>query len=116
MGLDFSHTDAHWAYSGFNRFREALAKHEGFNLNEMAGFCAPPNRSWDEITTPLKPLLNHSDCEDELTPDECRQVAPRLREVIAALWTESDYDYQHGMALAEGMECAASNGEPLEFC
>jgi hypothetical protein len=127
MGLDFSHTEAHWSYGGFDRFRQALAKHEGFNLNEMHGFCAPwrgddpeahPNRSWDEIATPLKPLLDHSDCEDDLSPEECAQIAPRLREVIDAIWPEGSdsYDRAHGLMLAEGLELAASEGERFEFC
>ena len=127
MGLDFSHTEAHWSYSGFGRFREALAEHEGFNLNEMQGFCAPwrgddpethPNRSWDEITTPLKPLLNHSDCEDDLSPEECAQIAPRLREVVNAIWPVDvgrDHNRQQGLLLAEGLELAASRGERFEF-
>lgn len=125
MGLDFSHGDAAWAYRAFQCFREALAKHEGFDLNEMEGFFAPwrghdrstfPNRSWDEVDTPLEPLLNHDDNEGELTPDECRQVAPRLREVVPVIWPDADdREHRKGMALAEGMEMAAALNEPLEF-
>lgn len=124
MGLDFSHGDAHWAYGGFHRFRERLAEHEGFDLNDMHGFCAPwrghdrethPDRSWDEVATPLKPLLNHSDADGELTPDECKQVEPRLREILAG-WPEDDYDRQPGEALAEAMRGCILTGEPLEFC
>lgn len=86
MGIDFSHSNASWAYSGFMRFRSRLAQAEGFDLEQMDGFQrawepARPMRSWDEITTPLKPLLEHSDCDGELTPEECAQVEPRLREV-----------------------------------
>lgn len=121
MGLDFSHTDAHWAYSGFGRFREALADHEGIALPEMVGFGG--HLSWGTVTTPLKPLLDHSDCDGELTPEECSLVAPRLREVIEALWPNPDlddvracHDLQAGLALAEGMEAAAAANEPLEFC
>lgn len=29
MGIDFSHCDAHWAYSGFHRFRTRLATQVG---------------------------------------------------------------------------------------
>src|SRR3546814_10466403 len=56
MGLDFSHTDAHWAYSGFTRFRRALAKHEGIDLDAMEGFQRHgddrPRVSWNTVTTP----------------------------------------------------------------
>lgn len=136
MGIDFRHDrpDGHhcpqWAYGGFNRFRERLAASEGFILSEMQGFSnsryfeddyKPGGRSWDEITTDLKPLLNHSDCDGELTPEECAQVAPRLREV-AESWpregvTMADaFDYRGALKLAECMEICASNNEKLEFC
>jgi len=123
MGLDFSHGDAHWAYSEFHRFRERLAEHEGFDLNAMHGFCAPwrghdpethPDRPWDEITTPLKPLLDHSDADGELTPDECKVVEPRLRE-IALTWPENDYDRRGALALCNAMRDCILTGESLEF-
>lgn len=126
MGIDFSHTEAGWSYSGFGLFREALAEYEGIRLRDMAGFCAPwrgddpethPNLPWDKVDTPLKPLLNHSDCDGDLSPEECAQIAPRLREVVNALWPdENDYNRKSGLALAEGMERAAAAGERLEFC
>jgi len=113
MGLDFSHGEAHWAYSGFMRFRARLAEHEGFDLRKMQGFDG--SRSWDAVTTPIKPLLDHSDCDGELTPEECAQVYPRLREILAD-WPEDDYDTRAGRELAEAMlECSAT-GENLEFC
>ena len=135
MGLDFRHDrpDGHhcpqWAYSGFNRFRIRLAAAEGFDLEEMQGFGkggyfdgtrVPGTRSWDEITTALKPLLNHSDCDGELTPEECAQIAPRLREVVAG-WEQdgefsSHYDEQGALRLADCMEACAAAGEKLEFC
>lgn len=32
MGLDFTHTDAHWSYGGFDRFRIRLAWAAGIKL------------------------------------------------------------------------------------
>lgn len=121
MGLDFSHTNAHWAYGRFARFREALAQHEGIDLSVMDGFRRygddRPRQSWNDVTTPLKPLLNHSDCDGELTPEECREVAPRLREVVKAIWPDPDtHAHINGLALADGMDAAAKANEPLEFC
>lgn len=119
MGVDFSHCEAQWAYSGFGRFREAIAKHEGIDLTQMQGFQRygdeRPRIDWDTITTPLKPLLDHSDCDGELTPEECAQVAPRLREVIEAVWPTDCYDRRSGLELVTGMEAAAAAGENLEF-
>lgn len=131
MGLDFTHTDAHFSYGDFGEFRRALARWEGFDLDAMAGHCAPwrgddplthQNRPWDEIDVPLKPLLNHSDCDGDLSPEECAQVAPRLREAIDALWPDSDGSLEarlyrgNGLALADGMDRAAAAGERLGFC
>lgn len=124
MGIDFSHTKAQWAYSGFNRFRRALAKHEGIDLDAMEGFRPYDDptwvgKPWDSVTTALKPLLDHSDCDGELSPEDCATVAPRLRKVIEAVWPagfDYSYDRRAGLLLAEGMEAAAAAGEPLEFC
>jgi hypothetical protein len=118
MGVGFSSESAgligpHWAYGGFGRFRRRLAESEGFALDEMEGFKG--RRSWSDVATPLEPLLNHSDCDGELTPEECAQVAPRLREVIST-WLPDDYDARSGMDLADAMEQCAANDENLEFC
>lgn len=114
MGLDFSHGDARWAYSGFMRFRMRLAQAEGFDLQSMAGY-SPGGRPWSSVTTTLEPLLNHSDCDGELTPAECKQVAPRLKEIIAG-WDLDDRDRNSGLELVAAMEYCAEHGENLEFC
>ncbi len=134
MGLAFTHTGTptdhrcpHWGYSGFNLFRERLATTEGFDLNDMQGYSQGHildpqrihgTRSWDEITSPLKPLLNHSDCDGHLTATECAQVAPRLREAIASWPPENgalDDDRDGGLELAACMEACAAAGVDLEF-
>jgi len=117
MGLGFANADAHWSYGGFNLFRTALAAREGIELDRMHGFTRDDDAiSWDTVHTALKPFLNHSDCDGEMTPEECAQVAPRLRDLVRSIWRPGDYDYEHGMCLVEGMERAAANGEPLIFC
>ena len=123
MGIDFSYCGAHWAYSGFNRFRERIAGETGINLRDMegfSGFLPTPNQEekealkWNKIIDPIKLLLNHSDCDGILTPEECAKVAPRLREIISD-WDDEDYDKQNAIELAEGMEQASFLGEDLEF-
>jgi hypothetical protein len=113
MGIDFSHCDAHWAYSGFNRFRMRLARDIGINLDEMAGFTIKYGKSWDDIDDPIVPLLDHSDCDGHLTPEECGAIAPRLEELVS-VW-EDGYDKENALSLAAGMRDAARNNENLIF-
>jgi hypothetical protein len=104
MGLDFSHCNARWSYTGFSRFRARLAEAAG--LKELNNLVIKND--------PILPLLAHSDCEGILTPEECRSVAPRLRDLVSN-WQDGDYDKDTGLELAEGMESAASKNEDLEF-
>src|SRR3546814_20671044 len=109
MGLDFSHTDAHWAYSGFTRFRRALAKHEGIDLDAMEGFQRHgddrPRVSWNTVTKPLKPLLDPSGCGGAPTPEEGRHAAPRLSDVVKAIMPGDRYTPPPRLALYHGL-CA----------
>jgi hypothetical protein len=63
----------------------------------------------------IVPLLNHSDCDGELTPEECATISPRLRE-LAAAWPEDDYGREHALRLADDMDLAARLDCHLEFC
>lgn len=112
MGLDFSHCDAHWSYSGFHFFRKRLAAEIRVELDEMAGFGGTGD--WSKVKDPIVPLLNHSDCDGELTSDECKVVASRLRELVSD-WSDDDRDKADALELAQGMELAASRSEHLEF-
>jgi len=120
MGLGISPGGASWSYHGFGRFRERLAEAEGFNLREMRGFKpfdAPETwvgKSWDDVETPLKPLLNHSDCDGYLDDYECEEVLPRLREITVG-WPRDDYDRRQVQALIEGMEHCIEHGCALVF-
>lgn len=112
MGIDFSHCGAHWAYSGFNKFRERLAEKIGFDLRKMAGFDG--DQSWDTMNDDIKPLLNHSDCDGFLSPEVCKFVYPRLLQLISD-WDDNDYDKQMGVELAKGMKTATERNEDFEF-
>jgi hypothetical protein len=97
---------AGWAYSGFNSFREKVAKHIGIELRKMEGFSdvdksilekegweayrkayeadvTGPKISWDSINDPIKDLLHHSDCEGEIAPELCAAIADRLEQIIS---------------------------------
>lgn len=122
MGLDFSHGDAHFSYGGFAEFRIRLAQEIGLDLHAMEGFTdshrnTNRNRkplSWTKVKDAIVPLLNHSDCDGELTVEECLTVAPRLRELVND-WPEDDWDRKRAFELADAMEEAAKANESLEF-
>ncbi len=113
MGLDFNGSDARWAYSGFNRFRERLAAIIGIKLREMEGFGGTGD--WNKVKDPIVPFLFHSDCEGELSPEECKTTAPRLKELVS-LWSDDDYDKQQALLLVKGMKSCARRKKPLIFC
>lgn len=89
MGLDTTHGAWHGPYSYFNQFRTQVAELAGFPpLDEMQGFgglTGPPGTlQWGH--TPgdhrLIPLLNHSDCDGEISPKDCLMVAQGLDAVL----------------------------------
>ena len=123
MGLDFSigdkRTDVHWSYTGFHCFRERLAEAIGIDLDEMEGFGGKV--LWLQVDDDLVPLLDHSDCDGEISPEDCAKVAARLREIVSKwpLYDEGTgtpcYDRLQAVYLAEAMEECANTGQPLKF-
>ena len=112
MGIDFSHGGAHWSYGGFHEFRRRLAGEIDLVLDEMKGFGG--SRQWATVDDAIVPLLDHSDCDGELTPETCELMAPRLRELVKN-WPEDDFHRSQALELADGMDLAAGLDEPLEF-
>ncbi|MFJ2598934.1 hypothetical protein [Streptomyces erythrochromogenes] len=87
---DNSSPDVSWSYSGFAAFRRCLAEAEGFALSEMWGFGG--ERPWSEVSTALKPLLDHPDAGgDDLSPAECASILVRL-EAITDQWAREGGD------------------------
>lgn len=115
MGLDTSHNAWHGPYSSFGDFRIALANQVGINLNEMQGFGG--KIPFDTINDDVKILLDHSDCDGEILPDDCTKLAVRLRGIMQTLPKEvGDWNtYAHCERFAKGCELAASKNEPLDF-
>jgi hypothetical protein len=119
MGLNFrtnnnERSEAGWSYSGFNSFRARLAEEIGIVLRRMEGFTYYHPVSWDGIKDDILPFLNHSDCDGELTYEECQQVAPRLLELIED-WDDDDIDKTRATILARDMLAVQPEGE-LIFC
>lgn len=119
MGLDFSHgPGAHWSYSGFNVFRRRIAMSIGV-------ISSIDEELYDNgvykflINEPIYPLINHSDCEGELTVEEMKQIIPQLKIIIDKWKVNSapaiEYDIANGEAFIEAMEEAIKYDENLEF-
>ena len=116
MGLYFSHGSAHWAYRYFKDFRRKLAKEINLDLETMEGYSDNDSAiSWDTVKDPIVYLLNHSDCDGDLSPQICKVVATRLRELVQK-WEPSDLDKQQALLLADGMELAFKRKELFVFC
>lgn len=112
MGLDFSHCEASWAYSGFARFRARLAAQVGLlNYNAISSTDDPRFEKIKDDA--ILPLLAHSDCDGDLSAKECKTVGPRLLELVAS-WPD-DYDKRKAIELAGGMALAAKKRQKLRF-
>ena len=88
MGLDCSHDAFHGAYSAFNRFRQAVAKamggsyppHEDKTLDENLWYWGD---GFTRSTHPgLYVFFMHSDCDGEISPDDCEKVANELEALL----------------------------------
>jgi len=121
MGLDTTHDAWHGSYSSFGRFRERLAQEIGLNLNNYKGYNSNATLDESEIDHPLMDLFNHSDCDGELTPDQCLKIAQGLNEVIKKLPIPEINDSWDGRFLEsciqfrDGCMLAYSRKEVLEF-
>src|SRR5690242_4873055 len=101
MGLDTTHDCWHGSYIAFGKWREAIARAAGIELNRMRGFtwesgCVnglidfllPPDNpiDWSELPQDiLHVLLNHSDCDGIILAADCEPLAERLEEILPLL-------------------------------
>lgn len=117
MGLDINPGGAHWSYSGFNQFRRDLAKEEGLNIQDMAGYGG--TLEWDDTATDLRPLFNHSDCDGYIDAFDCEDMVPRLKQISEAWKSDSEVGRQYYIdqldSLIKGMEHCAEHGCALVF-
>ena len=119
MGLDTTHDAWHGAYSSFMRWREAVAKAAGL----------PPLRDYYEgrVTYPgttsasLMVLLDHSDCDGDISPADCAGIAVALEGLLPKLDAMGDGGGRVGRygdatrRFIAGCRLAAERRERLEF-
>ncbi len=117
MGLDTTHNAWHGPYSSFMAFRRKIAEKIGINLDEMEGFATTGEpKKFSEYTHDVIPLLDHSDCDGILTPEECKMIAKGLTEILPLFDDEKDIYYRDRVKeFIAGCELAYSNNEEIEF-
>ena len=116
MGLDLSHGDIRFSYSGFHRFRTEICAYYGVDINSLSGFLHGHIHDYEKSGLPLGivPLINHSYCDGELSVEECRVVAAALSEIT--LKNDEMFMDEKRKAFIAACEEAIADDKPLEFC
>lgn len=124
MGLDTTHNAWHGPYGQFSDWREFIAEKCNIDLNKMEGFSdrnyGDPNLKIGDIPWSSLPpddihlLLDHSDCDGEITWIDAGKIARRLNEILAAMkpddkWYGKTQQFMYGCHEAEGKR------ESIEF-
>ena len=122
MGLNCTHGCWDGPYSYFNAFREWVAKQIGIDLNAMVGFqrSYPHTEvigiSWDTVDHPIKPLLNHSDCDGELTVKECDSISKGALMILEDIPVGEYNEFADALyKFANGCKDAIDKNENVEF-
>jgi hypothetical protein len=116
MGLDTSHNCFHGAYSTFNRFRISLGNQIGINIYEYDSYGGSKNIN--TIDHGILPLLNHSDCEGELSVSDCMRIVNGLDSILANFddTIEADFDFKDRIVqFRNGCLLAISENEEVDF-
>jgi hypothetical protein len=116
MGLTISHGCFEGPYSTFNDFRYALAEQIGISLDDYAGYRGAGVKDLSAISHDIMPLLNHSDCDGELSVEESKRVAAGLLSIMVNMKGEppniiSRYIHE----FREGLLHAIERNEVVEF-
>lgn len=117
MGLDTSHDAFHGPYSSFMRFRIWVADKCGIDLPRMEGYGESDPISWDTVNDDISILLAHSDCDGEISPEDCGKLAARLKILIDSCQPDDGpfSEYQRATRFMKGCEAAHAAGEALDF-
>lgn len=146
MGIDFSHCEAHWAYSGFMRFRTRIATEAGIVLSCMSGFSSGPIGKQYETLIILgeseesgsalgfdkyvgrQSVIPWESIKDDIAPllnhSDCdgKLTSKECAKVaprlreLVAKWPEDDRDKINALELVNGMDSAVKANDCLRFC
>ncbi|WP_231489869.1 hypothetical protein [Pedobacter sp. Leaf170] len=116
MGLDTSHNAFHGAYSSFMRFRmQLLELVNGSDISEFEGYGLDATKPVSTLNDGgLEILFNHSDCDGEISPEDCKKLAESLDAYIPKMDTESEL-YSRSVQFRDGCLLAHSLNETLDF-
>lgn len=133
MGVDFRVSEItltysicpSWSYSGFMRFRDRLLYGFGMNVHQLyeshsikLNAAQPLDGPWSKVPQGLYPLINHSDCDGDLSPENCELVADAMEPIVRA-WnageTDEGYDRMMGLRMVSLMRIASQYSKRLEF-
>lgn len=124
MGLNCSHGAFDGAYSAFYRFREAICTAAGGVWDNGDGHWHMPEEIYNE-NEGLVALLNHSDCDGEISSEMCVKVANDLEKLLPVIEKNDNGGGGHitraggftgtTKKFIAGCREAARLGEPLEF-
>lgn len=124
MGLDITLVERkniariRFAYSEFGYFRELLAKSVKIQLCKMCGFTIKhKSKAWTG-KEPFYEILYHSDCEDELSHDDCAKLMKDFKiwdKKITALFIKEEPDFLDNLIQLKEMikECAEDINENM---
>lgn len=131
MGLDTTHGAWNGPCNYFNCFRRWLANQIGIDLYDYIGFgkfvkteggieyVETGFNDLKSIKHDIQPLLDHSDCDGLLTPEECQRVANGLKDIIDRTQGDPSIEAREYRLLAirfkNGCLLAAKKKENLEF-
>lgn len=116
MGLDTTHGCWSGSYSSFNAFRTRIAELIGVSLWDFEGFGG--SKSFNTLDHPIKPLLNHSDCDGILTSEECYSVSKGIDLILKDYHEEEAGIFSFKDLLVQfrdGCLLAYSSNENVEF-
>lgn len=137
MGLDTTHDCWHGAYSAFSRWRDALAKAAGYEMETVRddmgmSWQQPKFINWNALQdenyqgvwdqTPEEPLVllfAHSDCDGAIYPRDAKPLSDRLEELLPRLEGDGGGHIgnyrQKTQKFIDGLRLAVSRDEVVEF-